>query len=44
MVEVNSNSFLEYGNEVLLEAEQLAKGKPKYEFGSLEKLSNDIRE
>lgn len=33
---------LEYGNEVSLEAEELATGSPKYEFGSVEKLSDDI--
>ena len=31
---------LEYGNEVALEAEELATGKTKYEFGSVEKLSD----
>lgn len=32
---------LEYGNEVALEAEELATGSIKYEFGSVEKLSDD---
>ena len=32
---------LEYGNEVALEAEELATGSTKYEFGSVEKLSDD---
>ena len=33
---------LEYGNEVAYEARELVTGIPKYEFGSVEKLSDDI--
>ncbi len=32
---------LEYGNEILLEAEKLETGLPAYEFGSIEKLTDD---